>query len=173
MIEARIASVCCDVDVQAERGVLAVAQLDHAGHAHEIDACPEIEAADDRRAREDEDRDVLVVLDQRVRDGAAAAEVPEAEAIVAIDEDACLRWRPSLRSSSSQDALGRPRLPAADDYATARQARRSAVFMTFCRGAARIAPSLGRFGTRPYRPARTSLKWRPRGAGWGRAAPES
>jgi hypothetical protein len=40
-----------DIDMQAERDILAVAQLDNARYAHEIDARAEIEAADDRRAR--------------------------------------------------------------------------------------------------------------------------
>ena len=38
-----------DIDVQVERRVFAVAQLDHARHADEIDPRTEIEAADDRR----------------------------------------------------------------------------------------------------------------------------
>jgi hypothetical protein len=42
----------------------AVAQLDHPRHAHEIDPRPIIEAADDRRARQDQRRKVLVILDQ-------------------------------------------------------------------------------------------------------------
>ena len=53
-----------DVEMQVQRGVLAVAQLDHAGHADEVDPRAEIEAADDRRAREDQHREVLESLDQ-------------------------------------------------------------------------------------------------------------
>src|SRR5262245_2031217 len=79
-----------DVEVQVERRVLAVAQLDHAGHAHEVDARAEIEAADDRRAGEDQDRELLVALDQRVRDRPAAAQVAEAEGVVAVDEYAAI-----------------------------------------------------------------------------------
>ena len=74
-------------DVQAERLVLAVGELDHARDAHEVDARAEIEAADDRRARQDQHRHALEPVDQRVRDRAAAAQVAEAEAVVAVDED--------------------------------------------------------------------------------------
>src|SRR4029077_11786841 len=76
------------VDMQAERCVIAGAQLDDAGHADEIDPGAELEAADDRRPGQDEDRDVLVVLDQRMGDRAAAAQMAEAEGIVAIDQNA-------------------------------------------------------------------------------------
>ena len=38
-------------DVQIERGVLAIAELDNAGHPHEIHPRPKIEAANDGRAR--------------------------------------------------------------------------------------------------------------------------
>src|SRR5262249_16200094 len=80
-----------DVEVQVERRVLAVAQLDHARDAHEIDARAEVEAADDRRAGEDQDRELLEAVDERVREGAAAAEVAEAERVVAVDEYAAVR----------------------------------------------------------------------------------
>src|SRR5439155_19611499 len=79
-----------DVEVQVERRVLAVTQLDHAGHAHEVDARAEVEAADDRRARQDQDRELLVALDQRVRDRAATAQVAEAEGVMAVNEYAAI-----------------------------------------------------------------------------------
>ena len=79
-----------ELDVQAERLVLAVVQLDDARDAHEIDARAEIEAADDRRARQDQDRHALEPIDERVRDRAAAAQVAEAEAVVAVDQDPCV-----------------------------------------------------------------------------------
>src|SRR4029077_16844469 len=40
-----------DVDMQVERDILAVAQLDYAGNAHKINTRTEIKAADDRRSR--------------------------------------------------------------------------------------------------------------------------
>jgi hypothetical protein len=79
-----------DVEVQVERGVLAVPELDHAGNAHEVDARAEVEAADDRRARKDQDGELLEALDQRMREGAAAAQVAEAEGVVAVDEYAAI-----------------------------------------------------------------------------------
>ena len=79
-----------DVEVQVERRVLAVTQLDHAGHAHEVDARAEVEAADDRRARQDQDRELLVALDQRVRDHAAAAQMAEAERVMTVNEYAAI-----------------------------------------------------------------------------------
>ena len=75
-----------DVDVQAERGILAVSQLDDAGDADEIDSGTEIEAPDDRRARQDEHRQRLAARDERVRDGPAPAQVPEPEGVVAVDQ---------------------------------------------------------------------------------------
>src|SRR5437870_10174072 len=76
------------IDMQAERGIVAVAQLDDAGDADEIDPGAEVEAADDRRPGQDEDGDVLVVLDQGMGDGPAAAQVAEAEGVVAVDQNA-------------------------------------------------------------------------------------
>ena len=75
-----------DVDMQVEGGVVAVAQLDDAGDAHEIDPGAEVEAADDRRARHDQDRELLVLLHQGMRDGAAAPQMPETEGVVAVDQ---------------------------------------------------------------------------------------
>ena len=77
-----------EIDVQAERLVFAVGELDDAGNADEIDARQEIEAADDRRAGKDQDRNAFVSIDDRVRDRAAAAQMAEAEAVVAVDQDA-------------------------------------------------------------------------------------
>ena len=77
-----------DVEMQAERGVFAVAELHHAGHPHEIDAGAEIEAADDGRAGEDQHRQVLVLRHQMMRDRPTPPQVPEPEAVVAVDENA-------------------------------------------------------------------------------------
>ena len=79
-----------EIDVQSERLVFAVVQLDDTGNAHEIDARQEIEAADDRRARKNQDRDPLVSVDDRVGDRPAAAQVPEAEAVVAVNQYPCV-----------------------------------------------------------------------------------
>ena len=75
-----------DVDMKLQRRVLAVAQLDDARHPHEVDPGAKIEAADDRRAGQDQHRQVTVALDERVRDRAAAAQMAEAEAVVTIDQ---------------------------------------------------------------------------------------
>ena len=83
-------TVWLDVDVQTERLVFAVVQLDDAGDADEVDASPEIEAPDDRRARQDQDRQTLEAIDESVRDSPTAAQVAQAEAVVAVDQDPCV-----------------------------------------------------------------------------------
>jgi hypothetical protein len=77
-----------DVDQQAQGRVVARAQLDHPRDADEVDPGPEVKTADDRRAGQDNDRHVLVLVDQGMGNGAAAAQVAEAERVVAVDEDA-------------------------------------------------------------------------------------
>ncbi len=72
--------------MQAERLILAARQLDHARNADEIDPRQEVEAADDRRARQDQHRHALVAVDDRVRDRPAAPQVTEPEAVVAVDQ---------------------------------------------------------------------------------------
>ncbi len=79
-----------EVDVQAERLVFAVGELDHAGNAHEIDPRAEVEAADDGRSGQDQHRHALEPVDQRVRDRPTATQVAEAEAVVAVDQDPCV-----------------------------------------------------------------------------------
>src|SRR5262249_57371320 len=66
----------------------AVPELDDPGHADEGHTGPEADAPEDGRPRQDEDVQLLVLLDQRVGDGAAAPEVAEPERVVAVDEDA-------------------------------------------------------------------------------------
>ena len=77
-----------EADVEAVRLVVAVLQLDDAGDAHEIDPLAEAEAADDRRAGQDQHGDVRAMADEGVRDGPAAAQVAQAEAVVAVDQNA-------------------------------------------------------------------------------------
>jgi hypothetical protein len=77
-----------NVDMQVQRRVVAVAQLDHPGHAHEIHPRLEIEGAGDLRSRDDEDVNALEVLRQRMRDRSAATKVPKAERVMAVHEDA-------------------------------------------------------------------------------------
>jgi hypothetical protein len=48
----------------------------------------EIEGTDDRGARQDQHRQLLEALDQRVSDRAAAPQMPQPERIVAVDQDA-------------------------------------------------------------------------------------
>src|SRR5690349_21865350 len=74
--------------MQVERGVFTVAKLDHTGNADEVHPAAEVETADDRRARQDQDREVLVTLDQRMGDRPAAAQVAEAESVVAVNQHA-------------------------------------------------------------------------------------
>ncbi len=77
-------------DVQAERLVFAVGELDHAGNAHEIDPRAEVEAADDGRSGQNQHRHALEPVHQRVRDRPTATQVAEAEAVVAVDQDPCV-----------------------------------------------------------------------------------
>ena len=76
------------VDMPVHRCVFAVAQLDDARDLHEIDAGAIVEGAGDRGARDDQDVEAAIILDQRMRDGAAAAEMAEAERVVAVHQDA-------------------------------------------------------------------------------------
>ena len=80
-----------DVEVEIHARVLAVPALDDSGHADEVDAGAEAEAAQDGRAAQDEDVQLLVMGDERVGDRPAAAEVPQPERVVAVDQDAVLR----------------------------------------------------------------------------------
>ena len=75
-----------DVDMEAERDVLAVAQLDDAGYAHKINTGTKIEAADDRRPRQDQDGQRGIRLDQRMGNRAAAAQMTEAKTVVAVNQ---------------------------------------------------------------------------------------
>ena len=79
-----------EIDVEAQRLVFAVGELDHARDPHEVDPRAEIEAADDGRSGQDEDRYALEPIDDRVRDGPATTQVAEAEAVVAVDQDPCV-----------------------------------------------------------------------------------
>ena len=76
-----------DVDVQAERRVLAIAQLDDAGYADKIDPRPVVEVADDRRAGKDQYRHARMTLDQGMGDRPAPAQMAESERVVAVDQD--------------------------------------------------------------------------------------
>ena len=60
------------------------------GNPDEIDPRAEVEAADDGRARQDQHRHALEAVDHRMRDRPAAAQVAEAEAVVAVDQDPCV-----------------------------------------------------------------------------------
>jgi hypothetical protein len=83
-----------DAQAQVERGVLAVPELDHPRHADEVDARLEVEGADDRRAGKDQHRELGEAVDQVVRDRPAAAQVPEPEAVVAVDQQAGAAFHP-------------------------------------------------------------------------------
>ena len=76
-----------DVEPQIGRIVLAgVDLLDHARDAHEVDARAELVGADHRRAGQNQHGDRLVGLDDGIGDGAAAADMAEAERVVAVDQ---------------------------------------------------------------------------------------
>ena len=78
----------CDVHVQAKGRILTVSELDDARYPDEIDSGSEIETADDRRPGEDQNRQVLAVRHQRVRNTAAAPEVAQTKGVVAVDQNA-------------------------------------------------------------------------------------
>ena len=75
-----------NINVQIERDVFAVSELDDARHAHKVDARTEIEAADDRRPGEDQNQDRGVGIDQRVCYRPTPPQVAESEAVVAVDK---------------------------------------------------------------------------------------
>ena len=72
----------------AVRLVALVGDLHDAGHADEVDVRREAEGADDRRAGDHQDRQVVAIGDERLRDRAAAPEMPEPVGIVAVDQHA-------------------------------------------------------------------------------------
>ena len=72
--------------MQVQRHIFPIAQLDDAGHPHKIDSRPKVEAADDGRPRKDQHRNCRIGLDQRMRDRPAPAQVPEPEAVMAVNE---------------------------------------------------------------------------------------
>ena len=75
-----------DVNVQIERDVFAISELDDTRDAHKIDSGTEIEAAYDRRPGEDQNRDRGVGVDQRVCYGPTSPQMAESEAVVAVDK---------------------------------------------------------------------------------------
>ena len=74
-------------EVEGERGVLPVRELGDPGNAHEIDPRRKLEAADEGRPGDDEHREVPARAHERAGDRPAPAQVPEAERVVAVDED--------------------------------------------------------------------------------------
>jgi hypothetical protein len=76
-----------DADPEVGRIVLAgVDLLDHARDAHEVDARAEFIRADDRRARDDQDGDRAIGLDERIGDRAATADMAETVRVVAVEQ---------------------------------------------------------------------------------------
>ena len=75
-----------DADPEVGRVVFAGLDLDHAGHAHEVDAGAELVGADHGRARDDQHRDRMVGLDDGVGDGTATAHMAETERVVAVEQ---------------------------------------------------------------------------------------
>ena len=70
----------------AVRLVAFVGDLHDARHADEVDVRRKAEGADDRRAGDHQDRQIVAIGDERLRDRAAAAQMPEPERIVAVDQ---------------------------------------------------------------------------------------
>jgi len=75
-----------DIDVKRQGRVLAIVEFDDAGNANKVHARPEIEAANDRRARKNDDRQTLILLNERMSDRLAAAQMAKTERIVAVDQ---------------------------------------------------------------------------------------
>src|SRR5690606_34475863 len=75
-----------DTHRQVKGGVLAVAQLYHPGNADEVHPAPEIEAAYDGRAGNDQDGHVLVAFHHGMSQGPASAQMAQAEGVVAVDQ---------------------------------------------------------------------------------------
>ena len=72
------------LDVQAQRGIAAILQLDDPGNSDKVHPGTELKVADDRRSRKDQDRDALVAAHQFIGDRSAAAEMAEPEAVVTV-----------------------------------------------------------------------------------------
>ena len=70
-----------------QRRVFAVPQLDDARDLHEVDTGAIVEGAGDRRPRDDEHVEAAEILDQRMGDRPAAAQMAEPERVVAVHED--------------------------------------------------------------------------------------
>jgi hypothetical protein len=76
-----------EVDVQPERLVLAVGQLDHARNADEVDPERKSKLPMIGEPGQDQHGHALEPFHDRVGDRPAAAQVAEAEAVVAVDQD--------------------------------------------------------------------------------------
>ena len=124
------------VDMALHRRVFAVAQLDDARDLHEVDTRPVVERAGDRRAGDDQHVEAAEILDQRMRDRPAAAQMSEPERVVAVHQDSSVfeppqhdqnpssarptrRWRPAPatqmaggRRSKNLSLMSRLKLPA-------------------------------------------------------------
>ena len=72
----------------AKGHIVAAPQLDDPGDPHEIDTGLEVEAPDDRRARYDQNLELGDRLRKGVCNGSAPADMPQAKAVVAVNQHA-------------------------------------------------------------------------------------
>ncbi len=77
-----------EIYAKVQRCVFAIAKLDHTGNADEIDPGAKVEAADDRRAGQDQYGQIRIFAHQGVGDGTASPQMAEAHGVVTIDQDA-------------------------------------------------------------------------------------
>src|SRR5215203_2120684 len=124
--------------VEVEARVVAVRQLGDARYADVVDAASELEVADDGRARQDHHGGVGPLGDERVGDRPRAAQMPESEGVVAVDEDPCAcaealahaRGGPRTGMDVTVRYAGRLRVRArrgmTETYTTCRTGRRQA-----------------------------------------------
>ena len=76
------------VEQQVERCVLAVAQLDDTGNAHEVHPRTKVEASDDGGARKNQGGQIVDGAHHGMGDGAAPAQMSQSETVMAVDQDA-------------------------------------------------------------------------------------
>ena len=77
-----------DTEHWIERRVLSVAQLDDTRNAHEVHPRTKIETANDGKARKYEDREVVDGPHHGMGDGSTAAQMPQSETVMAVDQNA-------------------------------------------------------------------------------------
>ena len=72
--------------MQPQGRIFTVVEFDHPGNTDEIHPSAEIKTTDDWRARENQNRQALVLLDQGMSDGTATTQVTQPKRVVAVNQ---------------------------------------------------------------------------------------